>query len=43
MKWADTLCVIMLVGLLIYALDDAQAIKNELQELKASCPATQGK
>lgn len=43
MKWADTLCVIRLTGLLIYALDDARAIKDELQALKASCPVTQGK
>jgi hypothetical protein len=32
----------MLAGFLMFALDDARAIKNELQALKASCPATQG-
>lgn len=43
MKWADVLCIIMLAGLLIYSLEDARVIKDELQALKASCPATQGK
>lgn len=43
MKWADTLCIIMLTGCLLHSLDNARAVKNELQALKASCPATQGK